>query len=315
MVDKELSTYNINDDNNTLLLDNLCGLVNKSGICFFNSAMQLLFSDRHFTYFLLSNKFESQTVSESMQRICYKMLTNKKVNLESEMLILAQESELTDHLRINSGGFPDIVATKILKQIKHENPENYQNGSPVNYINKRKLGFKCKCGKVNKDTVQFVFFEIDSLGVVNKILKQTIDNTYSKATDKIYRCVYCAGTSKRKLCLEYSFANNLFLQLDYKSDTPKCLAEDFLYQTQLQIQIGNKKYELYSIVCVTRIKKEYHANTLAKKGKKWYLMDDSRIKRVDVTKKKKGTFHWLFAYKLIKTTSVVTSDDLLEVIK
>ncbi|KAM0688669.1 hypothetical protein COBT_000070 [Conglomerata obtusa] len=298
---KDTTKKNIDTEVYIPSLDFICGLYNESGICYFNTAIQLLFADRNFILFILFQKFNlKQNVSLIMQKICFKLLTNEKVNINSELILLAQNENLKRYLNIQDGGDPTYVIDRILKTINSECFNVCTKGAPANFFIKKKTKFLCKCTTYNIQKERFTFLNVgfgdDLIYVLKNYFKKKNENIIYKPLE----CKKCKKSSNYNAKIDYYFPSNLFIEIGrIKSKHKELEYKKGEIQIREKIILNNNTYFLYGVVCLHKLNDGLHVNVVVKKGKNWYYINDSNIEKIDFAEKLPHSHSWILAYKKI----------------
>lgn len=301
-INAELRINDINNDKKSLLLDNICALKNKTGICYFNTVMQALFADRYFAYFFMNNKFcDKQPICIELQKVIYKLLTNTTVSLEAELLKLNQHKYLNGYFNLN-GGDPSLILHKLIKELNKEVSKVNVKGSPENFYITEKIHFICeKCHMMNENFckyIQFNFDFTDSLekGLSNKFKeKQHINKNY-----KEFECGKCKEYDKRNVDQKIYLPNYFIVhngRIFIKNKEIEMKKGKMKYSDSIALR--NKKYELYSVILSEGTLKSLHVNCIAKKGDKWYLLNDEKITKVNLHQNSMiETNGWIYFYRI-----------------
>lgn len=295
---KEEFKYNIKP----LLIDNVCGIENKTGTCYFNSTIQSFFSDRYIVLFFIMNNFDkTQYLSLTLQNIIYKMLTNTKVNLITELNSLIVDSVLKNYFRVTGGGDPSYCIDRLIEQLDKELGSINIKGAPNNFFINKNMKFTCSCNKENNIKNRFTILEIDFGNDFIKCLQNYIKKNFEEFKYKMLRCTFCKKYDTQKISVTYQFGDYLIIENGRViHENKKFVNHEGAMDIYEIIQLDKHKYMLTAIICSYGSFDRFHVNVVVLKGDKWYQINDSKIEEIDFYKKKcVRNNSWIYLYKKI----------------
>lgn len=292
-----------------LLLDNLCGMINTEGVCYFNSVIQSLFSSRKFLLFYLMNDFDNdQFLSKLIQLMALEMVTNKNIDPVPFLNKLSTHSRLINHCSVD-GGNPNILLDELLigLHIELEGKTNllYSEGAPRNFFFAERFITMCKiCNEytldvINSPTISFPFSNSidESVDFYNNI--KEIENK-----NKYYKCVPC--NSFNPIVpeeLEYTaiYPRNLIIVLErvkIKNNNIFCIFQEI--NLNRNILIDGNEYTLYAAICSHLLKSGYHANAIVKRNGRWIVFNDNQLEAFPLNYEDRGilnNYGWILFYR------------------
>ncbi|KAM0674509.1 hypothetical protein GVAV_002124 [Gurleya vavrai] len=296
----DLQNKNFDDSSEVFIVDKLCGLKNDLGICYFNTAIQFLFADRRFLCYIILQKFNlKQKMSLIMQRIAFKMLTNSLTDIKEELVMIREFYEIQRFFGINTGGDPVCVFDIILKILDAENMSVCMNGSASNFFIIKNLSFTCLCGMRNIKNKKKTSINIGFGNRVGQVLEKHL-NKYKKDPYKNIECKACKRCDWQKINQSYILPKNLFLEINRNKSLIINKIRNFEeIEISEKFTINDRIYKLYAVICIYVKNEDGHANVFIKKGKSWYLVNDSNLIRTSCNNVILRKHSWVFAYREI----------------
>lgn len=302
-INAEMQNTHINSGR-PLIIDNVCGLENKTGTCYFNSSLQALFANRQFTLFIIMSKFNTnQVVSVIMQKIAHKLLTNREVSLLDEIDLLTKVPSLS-HAVKRVGGDVSYCIPKLLQAIDEECFGVKTPGSPQNFYIHEKVSFRCdKCIIQTVQVDKYPIYDVDFGSSFSHCFTFSLNIKRFTSKNKMYKCNKCKKFNKQENAkIEFVMPEN-FIVSNGRSMLNHNKYE-FIYgeiENQEHVMIDKWLFELYSMVCLYKPAEGLHVKTIAKKGKDWYLMDDNIIKKIKLEDNKDVKENaWIYFYRRIE---------------
>lgn len=311
---KELATTDgsIDDINGkSFILDNLCGMINTEGVCYFNAVIQSLFSSRSFLTFYIMNDFtDKQPLSNIMQTMAYKMLSQKNLDPIPFINKLSTHSRLLNHCTID-GGNPHILLEELLVglhlEIESQNDLCYMEGAPQNFFYGEKYTTKCiNCKKTSTDVIRSPTINIPFSNTIEESIKfyNNIKNTENK--NKYYGCGSCETFNPiiaDEMIYETILPQNLILvfeRVKIKNNFIYCIFQEI--NLNKNVKINGCEYTLYAAICSHLLKKGYHANAIVNRDGRWIIFNDNQLEIYPLNYEDRSilnNYAWILFYRKV----------------
>lgn len=261
--------------------------MNVTGICYFNTLIQILQSDDILVKYIMQSNYNinTQPVSFTIKNIFTKISMNKKVNLYDEVDFLSKKRSLSKIIS-QIGGFTIESYEKIMEMMYEENLEI----DKINFFMRNKIrnkfSLKCRlCKTITAIDYLRNFIEIPFKTNIEIDLKDQKLVEQIKEL-KFHKCRKCRGSlDKKKIKVEcilpetLVISRNDFSKFEYflKKKIPR-------YPIPYDFKILEEKYNLCGITISFDDDNISHICGIFRRDDGWFLYNDDKTQKINLEK-------------------------------
>lgn len=251
---------------------------NVTGICYFNTCIQILQTDYLLVEYMISRTYDikRQPVSSTIQNILVEVAKGKTVDLLEYVSLLARNRDLSDLVHKVGGSTTDCYI-KIMKILYEENLEPNKVSFFMRHRIQNRFSVKCRrCGSIN--TINYFEFILPlpfKTTLEEDLMKREFDAQIKQLGSK--KCEECNGSLNKKNMKVECILPEILVVTRKEFSVLACFKrkKNLEYPIKYDLIVGKDKYDLCGVTIESYDGKIGHICGFFKRNGSWYFYDDS----------------------------------------